>query len=131
MIAELPFCVCLWRNIFLHRREELMLANLWIRKRTPESLDWKREKKSILVDMHPHTKGRKSSFTQSCGQVIEPNFKFSVYESNQLRYASLRPKIGLLVIHFPLVKSGNETGELPVAMEASDKGEMAIQAAAS
>ena len=47
------------------------------------------------------------------------------------QYASLRPKIGLLVIHFPLVKSGNVTGELPVAIEASDNGEIAIQAAAS
>lgn len=32
---------------------------------------------------------------------------------SERQYASLRPKIGLLVNHVPSVKSGNATGELP------------------
>jgi hypothetical protein len=39
--------------------------------------------------------------------------------------------MGLLVIHAPSVKSGKAMGELPVAMDASDNGAIAIHAAAS
>ena len=44
---------------------------------------------------------------------------------------SVSPKIGLLRIHRPPVKSGKLTGRLPVEIERSDSGEIAIQLAVS
>ena len=44
---------------------------------------------------------------------------------------SVRPKIGLLLLHWPFVKSGKLTGRLPVAIERSESGEIAIQLAVS
>ena len=68
MNAELAFCVCFWRNVFLHRRGRTMSANIWMRKRTANSLDWKRETKSILVDI-----GRMQRVTniQSLARVVK------------------------------------------------------------
>ncbi len=43
------------------------------------------------------------------------------------QYSSFRPKIRLFVRHFPRVKSGISTGELPRAIESSDNGEIALQ----
>ena len=51
--------------------------------------------------------------------------------SHKAQVQSVSPKIGLLRIHRPPVKSGKLTGWLPVAIERSDSGEIAIQLAVS
>lgn len=51
--------------------------------------------------------------------------------SHEPRIQSVSPKIGLLRIHRPPVKSGKPTGWLPVAIERSDSWEIAIQLAVS
>ena len=61
--------------------------------------------------------------------------QFSPFErfprSVTVQIQSVSPKIGLLPIHRPFVKSGKLTGRLPVATERSESGEIAIQLAVS
>ena len=76
-------------------------------------------------------RNRGSGKTDCVGPAASARGSDAVSQGFESQIQSVRPKIAPLRIHRPFVKSGILTGRLPVAIERSESGEIAIQLAVS